>query len=159
KAKQSVQPSNLDRRLVPGGLLHHVVDEPLSSFAESVRSIKVAADIAGVIKNNKVIGVTSTAPREGKSTVSSNFTQLIAHAGKRVVLVDGDLRNPTLTSNLAPNASAGLLEVLTGKVELAQALYTDDQTNLAFLPIVREARLAHTNEILASDAFKNLIDR
>jgi polysaccharide biosynthesis transport protein len=161
KAKQSAaQASDSDRRLVsfPGGLLRHVVDEPLSSFAESVRGIKVAADIAGVIKNNKVLGVTSTAPREGKSTVSSNLTQLIAHAGKRVVLVDGDLRNPTLTQSLAPGAKAGLLEVLAGKVDLDQALYTDEQTKLAFLPIFREGRLAHTNEILASDAFKKLID-
>src|SRR5439155_4185213 len=101
-------------------------------FAESIRGVKVAAELAGVIKNNKVIGVTSTNPREGKSTVSSNLTQLIAHAGKRVVLVDGDLRNPTLTKSLAPGAKAGLLEVLSGKVELPQALYTDEQTKLDF---------------------------
>jgi succinoglycan biosynthesis transport protein ExoP len=138
--------------------MRRVVDEPLSAFAEAFRSIKIAVDINGAIKDNKVLGVTSTIPREGKSTVSSNLAELIAHAGKRVVLVDADLRNPTLTRNLAADATVGLLEVLGGKSELRQAIHTDDLTGLAFLPAVIESRLAHSNEILASEAFKRLID-
>lgn len=138
--------------------LRYVVDEPLSSFTEAFRTIKVAADINRDIKENKVIGVTSTIPREGKSTVSSNLAQLIAHAGKRVILVDGDLRNPTLTRSVAKNANVGLLEVLSGKIDLTQAIITDKITGLAMLPVLIESRLLHTNEILASDAFKRLID-
>jgi succinoglycan biosynthesis transport protein ExoP len=158
--KKTEEQPDLHRKVASSSdpLLRHVVSQPLSSFTESIRAVKVAADIAGVIRSNKVIGVTSTAPREGKSTVSSNLTQLIAHAGKRVVLVDGDLRHPTLTHRLAPNAKAGLLEVLSGKIDLSQALYTDETSKLDFLPIVKEGRLAHTNEILASGAFKDLID-
>ena len=139
--------------------MRHVVDEPLSSFAEAFRSIKIAVDINGAIKDNKVIGVTSTIPREGKSTISSNLAELIAHAGKRVILVDSDLRNPTLTRNLAADATVGLLEVLAGKSELRQAIHIDELTGLAFLPAVIESRLAHSNEILASEAFKRIIDR
>ena len=138
--------------------LHHVVDEPLSSFAEAFRGIKVAADINRDIKDNKVIGVTSTIPREGKSTVSCNLAQLIAHAGKRVILIDADLRNPTLTRSLARNANVGLLEVLAGKVDLSRATVLDDRTGLSILPVVIESRLLHTNEIVASDAFKRLIE-
>jgi polysaccharide biosynthesis transport protein len=160
RKKRSPEEADPDRKLASdaGQLLRYVVEHPLAPFAESIRAIKVSAEIAGVIKNNKVIGVTSTSPREGKSTVSSNLTQLIAHAGKRVVLVDGDLRNPALTHNLAPGAKAGLLEVLAGKIDLDEALYVDEQTKLAFLPIIKEGRLAHTDEILASDPFKRLID-
>jgi succinoglycan biosynthesis transport protein ExoP len=139
--------------------LRYVVEEPLSSFAEAFRSIKVAADINRDIKDNKVIGVTSTVPKEGKSTVSSNFAQLIAHADKRVILVDGDLRNPTLTRSLGRNAKVGLLEVLAGKVPLQEALLIDKQTGLAILPTIIESRLVHTNEILASAAFKALVDQ
>jgi succinoglycan biosynthesis transport protein ExoP len=162
-AAQKANPSEAvgaDRRLVFGQerYLRHVVDEPLSSFAEAFRSIKVAADISGAIKVNKVVGVTSTVPREGKSTVSSNLAELIAHAGKRVILVDADLRNPTLTRSLAQEATSGLLEVLGGKIDFRQAIYTDTETGLAFLPAVIESRLVHSNEILASDAFKRLID-
>jgi polysaccharide biosynthesis transport protein len=135
----------------------HVVHEPLSPFAESFRSIKVAADIAAAIKENKIIGVTSTMSGEGKSTIASNLAQLIAHAGKKVILIDGDLRNPSLSRNLAAKASTGLLDVLGGNLPLSEALQIDGTTKLAFLPVVIEARLAHTNEILASDAFRNVL--
>ena len=135
-----------------------VVQEPLSAFAEAFRSVKMAADIAGSVRHNKVIGVTSTLPAEGKSTVSSNLAQLIAHAGKKVILIDVDLRNPTLTRSLSPNARLGLIDVLAETVRLQDVLYRDSETRLAFLPTVLESRLAHTSEILTSEAFRNFID-
>ena len=82
--------------------MRQVLDEPLSVFSEAFRSIKVAADISG----SRVIGITSTVAGEGKSTVSSNLAELIAHAGKRTIVLDGDLRNPSLTRALAPNSKA-----------------------------------------------------
>jgi succinoglycan biosynthesis transport protein ExoP len=75
-----------------------------------------------------------------------------------VILIDADLRNPTLTRAMAADASVGLLEILTGQTDLLQAIYTDDQTKLVFLPAVAQSRLAHSSEILASGAFKRLID-
>src|SRR6202012_1413497 len=109
-------------------------------------------------KDNKVIGITSTLPAEGKSTVASNLAQLIAHGGNRVVLLDGDLRNPSATRAMAPDAKSGVLEVLNGKISLENALYTDETTGLRFLPAVTERGVLHTNEILASAAFRNLIE-
>jgi polysaccharide biosynthesis transport protein len=129
------------------GLFRQVVHEPLSSFAEGFRAIKVAADISGSIKKNQVIGITSSLPHEGKSTVACNLAELIAHGGSKVILVDGDLRNPTLSRRLIPKAEVGLLEVIGGKIDLRQALYTDKPTGLAFLPAVIESRLAHSSEI------------
>jgi polysaccharide biosynthesis transport protein len=134
--------------------MRQVIDEPLSAFAEAFRSIKVTADISG----SRVIGITSTVPEEGKSTVASNLAELIAHAGKRVILLDGDLRNPSLTRALAPNCKAGLLEVLDGQMALDDAVYFDEETGLRFLPVVLKSGLAFTNEILASDVFKNFVD-
>jgi succinoglycan biosynthesis transport protein ExoP len=140
------------------GLLRYVVDEPLSAFAEGFRAVKVAADISGSIKQNKVIGITSSLPHEGKSTVASNFAELLAHGGRKVILIDGDLRNPTLSRRLVSKPDVGLLEVLGGKIELREALYSDSQSGLAFLPAVIESRLAHSSEILASEAFRQLVD-
>jgi polysaccharide biosynthesis transport protein len=134
--------------------MRQVVEEPLSSFAEAFRSIKVAADISG----SHVIGITSTVPGEGKSTISSNLGELIAHTGKRIILIDGDLRNPSLTRGLAPTAKVGLLEILSGQVTLDDALYTDEDTGLRFLPSVLNSRLAYSNEVLASESFKNFVD-
>lgn len=139
-------------------MMRYVVEEPLSAFAEAFRSIKLTVDISGSIRDQKVIGVTSTLPHEGKSTVSSNLAQSIALAGKKVILIDGDLRNPTLTRALAGDAKAGWKEVLAGKSDLAKTTRLDDETNLAFLPAVIGQRSAYTNEILASDAFRILID-
>jgi polysaccharide biosynthesis transport protein len=145
----------LKRPIVPSRpFMRQVIDEPLSAFAEAFRSIKVAADISG----SRVIGITSTVPGEGKSTVASNLAELMAHAGKRVLVLDGDLRNPSLTRGLAPHSKVGLLEVLSGEVSLDDALYVDEETDLRFLPAVLGSRLVHTNEILASENFKDFVD-
>ncbi|WP_368508524.1 GumC family protein [Bradyrhizobium lupini] len=63
-------------------LLRYVVDNPLSRFAEAVRSLKVAIDLNSIVRENRVLAVTSTLPNEGKSTLSTNLAQLIAHGGR-----------------------------------------------------------------------------
>lgn len=136
--------------------MNEVVDQPLSAFAEAFRGIKVASDISG--KDNKVIGITSTLPAEGKSTVASNLAQLIAHGGNRVVLLDGDLRNPSATRAMAPDAKVGLLEVIKGLTSLENGLYVDETTGLHFLPAVTEGRVLHTHEILSSPALRSLVE-
>ena len=95
-------------------MLWSVVNSPFSRFTEAIRSIKVAVDLNGAVKENKIIGVTSSLPNEGKSTVAANFAQLIAHAGGRVLLIDLDLRNPSLSRSLAPDA-AGVVDIISGK--------------------------------------------
>ena len=135
--------------------MRQVVEDPLSAFAEAFRSIKVTADISG----SCVIGVTSSVPGEGKSTVSSNLALLMAHTGKRVILLDGDLRNPSLTRALVGNAKVGILEVLDGSASLESALNIDEGTGMRFLPAVVGSRLANTSDILASDSFKEFVDR
>ncbi|MDX3969777.1 MAG: polysaccharide biosynthesis tyrosine autokinase [Bradyrhizobium sp.] len=148
------------QKLSDGGreFMRQVVDDPLSGFAEGFRSIKIAADIGGSGGTHRVIGITSTIPGEGKSTIASNLAQLIAHSGRRVMLIDSDLRNPTLSRSLMPNVKSGLIEVLNGEVDLKDVICSDDQTGLDFVPTRLKPRFAHTNEILASDEFKVLVD-
>src|SRR5260370_26965 len=62
-------------------LQRYSIDHPLSSFSETLRSIKVAADLALSDRKPKIIGVISALPNEGKSTVSKNFASLLAHLG------------------------------------------------------------------------------
>src|SRR5262249_43033070 len=140
------------------GFFSRVLEEPRSLFAEGLRSIKCAADIASAMKENKIMVVTSSVPREGKSTIASNLAQLMAHAGKRVILVDGDLRNLTLSRALVRGATTGLLEVLANQVDLKEVLYTDPRSGLVFLPAVIDSSLAHTDEIIASKTFRRLLD-
>jgi succinoglycan biosynthesis transport protein ExoP len=104
-----------------------------------------------------VLGFTSAVPNEGKSTVSANLAQLIAHAGMRVILVDADLRNPSLSRHLARGA-AGLLDVLAGRIGIDAAVYWDPATKMCFLPAGVTSRLLHTNEVLASEGMRKLIE-
>jgi polysaccharide biosynthesis transport protein len=136
-----------------------MVESPFSRFSEAIRGIKVAADVNNATKANKVIGITSSLPDEGKTTVAISLTGLIAHAGGRAVLVDCDLRNPSLSRKLAPDAKAGLLEVISGKSAINDVLWTEPRTGLVLLPAVLSSRLSHTSEILASEAIRKIFEQ
>lgn len=138
-------------------LLRYVVGNPLSRFSEAVRSVKVAADLNQILRENRVLATTSTLPNEGKSTLSSNLAQLMAHGGARVILVDADLRNPSLSRALVPDAKVGLVDVIAQKVKLEGALLVDPETKLSILPAGTTSKLLHTNEILASKAMRELV--
>jgi polysaccharide biosynthesis transport protein len=140
-------------------VLWAALDEPFSRFAEGMRSIKLAIDLNSAGKSHTVIGFTSSLPNEGKSTVAAAFAQLMAQNGARCILVDCDLRNPSLSSLLATGATAGLIEVLTGKVGLDEVVWTDPSTRLSFLPAVVKHSLANSSEILASESAKQLFSK
>ena len=127
-----------DPRIVARGhdLSWTVIEAPFSRYAEEVRSIKLAIDVNRGVETNKVIGFTSSMPEEGKSTTSTAVALLAAQANARVILIDCDLRNPSLSRHLAPRATIGLLEVLSGNASLDDAICRDPVTNLAFMPAV-----------------------
>jgi polysaccharide biosynthesis transport protein len=140
-------------------LLRYVVDSPLSSFAESIRAVKMSIDQSGAAKSNKVIGITSALPNEGKSTIAASLAQLSAHGGARVILVDCDLRNPSLSRELAPKAAPGLVDVITDRVNLDDLIWSDPSSQLSFLPAGVRSRLVHTSEIIGSEAMKRFFVR
>ncbi len=142
-------------------LMNYVVDSPFSEFTEGLRSLKVVMDLNGMLKSNRVIGITSTLPNEGKSTIASNFAHLLAHAGRRVILIDCDLRKPSLSQQFAPDAAGGLIQVIAGKIDLADAVWTEPSSGLTFLPApaASASKLLHTDEILGANEIKNLINR
>ena len=134
-----------------------VVDSPLSRFAESIRSIKLATHYYGTGPNT-VIGFTSALPNEGKSTIAAAVAQLTAQAGGRVIILDCDLRMSSLSRSLAPNATVGITDVISKARSLEEAVWRDPVTNLFFLPAIRKA-VQHSSEVLASEQTKGLIDR
>jgi succinoglycan biosynthesis transport protein ExoP len=136
------------------GLFRNVIDAPLSPFAESIRAVKVSVDVAGAAKSNKIIGITSSHPNEGKSTIAASLAQLTADGGARVILVDCDLRKPSLSRRLVPDRTGGLIDVITNKASLDKVIWSDPSTRLSFLPAGVKSPLIHSSEILASDAMK-----
>ena len=141
------------------GAIWPIVDAPFSRFTEAIRSIKLAADLNVAIKGNRVIGFTSSLPNEGKSTVAVALAQLMSQVGARTILIDCDLRNPSLSRSLAPSAKSGMLEVLAGKATLEEVIWTEPSTNMAFLPVVMRSRVAHSSEILNSAPMKKLFEQ
>jgi succinoglycan biosynthesis transport protein ExoP len=149
-----------ERTLSAGsGMYRAAAVMPLSRFAESIRSIKLAIDLNPTKTSNRIVGITSALPNEGKSTITAALAQIIAHAGKRVIMVDCDLRNPSLSTNLAPNASAGIVDVLSGARSLEETIWRDPKTNLAFLPSAKRTPVFHTSEILSSEQTGKLFDK
>jgi polysaccharide biosynthesis transport protein len=140
------------------GIASSVVEQPFSAFAEAIRTIKLAADLNGITAN-KVVGLTSAIPDEGKSTIAAALALSIAQVGGRAILVDCDLRNPSLSRAITPNAKAGILEVLSGKVALDEALNKEVFLSMAFLPVFSDERIADSSELLNSIAMKGLFDR
>ncbi|RTM05643.1 MAG: polysaccharide biosynthesis tyrosine autokinase [Bradyrhizobiaceae bacterium] len=132
------------------GVLGQINNFPFSRFSEAMRSIKIAAEVRDVEAPNKVLGITSSLPNEGKSTISISLAQAIALSGVRTLILDGDLRNPSLTRWLTPSARVGLAEVLSGKVKLEDALWAEPTSGLFFLPAVDAGRLSQTSDILGS---------
>lgn len=135
-----------------------VVEQPLSGFAEAIRTIKVSAVSNGPAVT-KVVAITSAIPDEGKSTVASALAMSIAQVGGRVVLVDCDLRNPSLSRAIKPDANAGILEVLSGKVTLDEALCREIVPNMGFLPVASKVRSADSIELLNSSAMRELFEK
>ena len=113
-----------------------VADYPLSRFSESVRSIKLAIDLDNRQRSGKIIGFTSAIPNEGKSTVALAVGQLIARNRARVVVVDCDLRNPSLTRAITPDATKGIVELSLGELSLDEIIWKDRSTQMEFLPTV-----------------------
>jgi succinoglycan biosynthesis transport protein ExoP len=150
-----------DRRLASSvSIGRYVVNSPFSRFAEGFRSIKLASDLGNYgASPNKVVGITSALPNEGKSTVSEALAQTAAQSGSRTLLIDGDIRNPSLTSRMTPFAEVGLIDVVMGKLDWRDAVWIDPKTNLHFLPGVLTSRFSNSSDVLASAQMATLFQQ
>ena len=156
---RAVSVSNGDPRLInkESTVANHVIDHPLSAFAETLRSAKIAVDLLIGPKKPKLIGMVSVLPGEGKSTLSINFAELLASQGARVLLIDADLRNPGATRQIGRQAERGVLEALQNGVPIRDLVMINPQTKLAFLPAVIKRRVPYSSELLGSEAMERMI--
>ena len=105
-----------------------------SALSEALRSLRTALQFATNEGTPKNILVTSSRPSEGKSTTSLSLARNFAHLGKRVLLVDGDLRNPSLHRSLGAENASGLSTYLAGIAEAKDVIVECKQPNLFFMP-------------------------
>jgi succinoglycan biosynthesis transport protein ExoP len=95
---------------------------PQSQMAESYRALRTSLLLSNLGAPPKVIMVTSALPQEGKTTTSINCAVVLAQKGVRVLLIDADLRRPSIHKTLGLGPRSGLSNVLTGSATLQQAI-------------------------------------
>lgn len=136
----------------------YLIQKPLSAFSESLRSLRSALQLSNVDNPPKVILFTSALPNEGKTTTSVSFARAAAASGLKVVLVDCDLRHPSVhkTFGLA-TPTAGLVELLAERLDPEAVMIEDEKTSLKILPIATGT--ANPPDLMASSQMQLLIER
>jgi capsular exopolysaccharide synthesis family protein len=106
---------------------------PRSPISEQYRTIRTNIQFSSIDDEIRSIMVTSSGPGEGKSTTAANLAVVFAQQGKRVLLVDGDLRKPTVHYTFGLPNSFGLTNVLTRQVPLEEAVKPSSEELLSVL--------------------------
>lgn len=116
---KSILPNRkIDQETQKNGVLLVTFAEPKHVVSEQFRTVRTNIEFAGAALNKcQVIMFTSSAMSEGKSTVSANVAVTWAQAGKKVLLIDADLRRPTIQATFRKLNLDGVTTVLTGKMK------------------------------------------
>lgn len=139
--------------------LLRVGDDAPFQFTESYKSLRTNLEFLSATSECKSILITSSVPNEGKSNVAINLATTMATAGKKVILVDGDLRKGTLSRYLHINKSTshgGITSLLTGSAEWGEILVPLSDQNLILVPAGPIP--PNPAEMLASNKMKALVD-
>lgn len=134
-----------------------IISRPASVEAEDIRRLRTNlsfADTEDDVLNNVII-VTSSAPSEGKTTVSVNLAAAFAETGSKVLLIDSDLRNPSVNSKLHIEGSVGLTHLISGQVNSQDVIQRYWKPNFHVLPVGE--RTLNPSLLINSKAMKSLL--
>jgi len=137
---------------------HPVVirDDPLSVRSEAVRRLRTNLQFVEAAEHSRSVVVTSSIPGEGKTTAALNLAAALADAGLNVVLVDADLRRPTVARYVGIEGSVGLTTVLIGEATIEDVLQPWGDSSLRVLPAGQIP--PNPSELLGSGAMAELLD-
>ncbi len=135
----------------------YVLQKPQSVGTEAMRSVKVAFDQLHRRQGEKVIGITSSLPGEGKSTVAANMAHLLSGDGTRVLLIDGDLRRASLTDRLHAGARTGLPDVLLGRPFASAIVSEPGGGGIDFLGARAEQPIGHPDQVFGRGTMKEFM--
>ena len=132
-------------------------DEPLAAPSEAVRRLRTNLQFIDVANRPRSIVITSSIPGEGKSTMAINLAVSLADTGARVILVDADLRRPSIAEYAGIEGSVGLTTVLIGRADVEDVVQPLGTTTLDLLPAGQIP--PNPSELLGSPAMAGLLDR
>jgi len=138
---------------------HPVVirDDPLSVRSEAVRRLRTNLQFVEAAEHSRSVVVTSSIPGEGKSTAALNLAASLSDAGLNVVLVDADLRRPSIARYVGIEGSVGLTTVLIGEAALDDVLQPWGDSSLRVLPSGQVP--PNPSELLGSGAMADVLDQ
>jgi capsular exopolysaccharide synthesis family protein len=114
-----------------------LVDHSGSAYAEGYRNLAASVLQSAAAGTVRTIALTSALPNEGKTTAAIGLARIVAMGGASVVLVDADMRRPSIANALGLRPVAGLQQVLEGDATLDEALMADAHSPLTILPMLR----------------------
>lgn len=120
-----------DRDLTP---IDFVAERPLSLFAEAMRGLLLTIEHDKAAKPTRIVGITSARPGEGKSTLAASLARASALSGRRTLLIDGDIRSPSVARIFGKSPTLGLLDVLLGQAALKDVILQDERSGAWLLP-------------------------
>jgi tyrosine-protein kinase Etk/Wzc len=128
-----------------------------SFLSEQFRKLRISLSFLGIDNRHKKILVVSSIPGEGKSFIAANLAVSIAHTGKKVVLVDLDLNNPSLSTILNAGHEHGITEFLSGEKEAEEIINRiPEHENLFFISAGTIPE--NPSELLSTEKGKELLD-
>jgi tyrosine-protein kinase Etk/Wzc len=130
--------------------------DPTDMAAEALRSLRTSLQFALMESPNHVIAVGGPRPGVGKSFVTINLARVFADTGKRVLLLDADLRKGSLHNYLGIHRTPGLAEAIAGDVSLADVLHKTEMPGIDFVP--RGSSPSNPSELLGSERFRHMVE-
>lgn len=144
--------------ILTGKLPHHlVVQQPVSAYAEAIRSVRTALRFSQVDNPPKVVLVTSSLPNEGKTTFAVSLAQSVARSGARALLIDCDLRHPSVARLFDAPKGPGLLSLFKDGADLSQMIQVDGASRLHYIPV--QGGTSNPQDLLGSQHMKEFLKR
>ncbi|MEX1827231.1 polysaccharide biosynthesis tyrosine autokinase [Luteibacter sp. CQ10] len=132
------------------------IADPADLAVEAFRSLRTSLHFARLEAKNNILMITGSSPFAGKTFVSANLAAVIAQAGQRVLLIDGDMRRGTLHQHLGIKPERGLSDVLVGSATVAEVVVKGPLENVDF--ISRGRVPPNPSELLMHENFSRFID-
>ena len=129
--------------------------EPQSEVAEAYRALRTSILLSSVSQPPRSILVTSSVPQDGKTMTCVNVAIVLAQQGKRILLVDADMRRPSIHKAFGLRGNMGLSNILTGGAKISDTIQATVQPNLFVIPAGQIP--PHPSELLSSSLMQDLI--